>query len=130
MYLHLYNMADDSPPPTMYSKGKFNSFINSYGMVLMDECHHCGSNTSIKVMQKINARYVYGVTATPKRGDDLEEIIHMLLDPIRHSYTAKERASEQGIGHYVYPRYTRVIDTNESKNDINRAYTLISTNTV
>ena len=54
----------------------------------------------------------------------------MLLDPIRHSYTAKERASEQGIGHYVYPRYTRVIDTHESKNDINRAYTLISTNTV
>ena len=54
----------------------------------------------------------------------------MLLSPIRHSYTAKERAIEQGIGHYVYPRYTRVIDTNENKNDINRAYTLISTNTV
>ena len=115
---------------SMYSKGKFNDFINSYGMVLMDECHHCGSNTSIEVMQKVNARYVYGVTATPKRGDNLEKIIHMLLGPIRHSYTAKERAIEQGIGHYIYPRYTRVIDTNESKNDINGAYSLISTNTV
>ncbi len=113
---------------SIYSKGKFNELINSYGMVLMDECHHCGSNTSIEVMQKVNARYIYGVSATPKRGDHLEKIIFMLLGPIRHSYTAKERAAEQGIGHYVYPRYTRVIDTNESKTDINGAYALISMN--
>lgn len=126
----LTGIVDVAMIGSMYSKGKFNDFIDSYGMVLMDECHHCGSNTSIEVMQKVNARYVYGVTATPKRGDNLERIIHMLLGPIRHSYTAKERAIEQGIGHYVYPRYTRVIDTNESKNDINGAYALISTNTV
>ncbi len=102
--------------------------INSYGMVLMDECHHCGSHTSVQVMQKVNARYVYGVSATPKRGDDLEQLIYMLLGPIRHSYTAKERAEEQGIGHYVYPRYTRMISTDESKRDINGAYSLISRN--
>lgn len=113
---------------SIYSKGKFNELINSYGMVLMDECHHCGSNTSIEVMQKVNARYIYGVSATPKRGDHLEKIIFMLLGPIRHSYTAKERAVEQGIGHYVYPRYTRVVDANESKIDIHEAYALISMN--
>lgn len=104
--------------------------LNSYGMVIMDECHHCGSNTSVEAMQKVNARYVYGVSATPKRGDNLEKIIHMLLGPIRHSYTAKERAEAQGIGHFVYPRFTRVIDTNETKNDINGAYNLISDNQV
>lgn len=52
------------------------------------------------------------------------------LGPIRHSYTAKERAIEQGIGHFVYPRYTRVVDTNESKNDINGAFVLISRSNV
>ena len=112
----------------IYSKGKFNELINSYGMVLMDECHHCASNTSVEVMKKVNARYVYGVSATPKRGDELEKIIYMLIGPVRHSYTAKERAAEQGIGHYVYPRYTRVVDTDESKGDINGAYSLISLN--
>lgn len=76
----------------------------------------------------MNARYVYGVSATPKRGDDLEKIVYMLLGPVRHSYTAKERSEEQGIGHYVYPRYTRVIGTDESKGDINVAYSLISMN--
>lgn len=53
----------------------------------------------------------------------------MMLGPIRYSYTAKQRAKEQGIGHYVYPRYTRVVDTFESKSDINRAFSLISSNT-
>lgn len=115
---------------SMYSKGKFNDLINSYGMVLMDECHHCGSSTSIEVMQKVNARFVYGVSATPKRGDNLERIIYMLIGPIRHSYTAKERAVEQGIGHYVYPRYTRVVDIREDKNKINEAYALISGSSV
>lgn len=124
----LTGLIDVAMVGSVYSKGKFNEFINSYGMVLMDECHHCGSNTSVEVMKKVNARYVYGVSATPKRGDELEKIIYMLIGPVRHSYTAKERAAEQGIGHYVYPRYTRVVDTEESKGDINGAYSLISSN--
>ncbi len=78
----------------------------------------------------MNARYVYGVSATPRRGDSLEKIIYMLLGPIRHSYTAKERAAIQGIGHFVYSRYTRMVDTKESRNDINGAFSLISTSVV
>ena len=122
----LTGIIDVAMVGSVYSKGKFNDRINSYGMVLMDECHHCGSNTSVEVIQKVNARYVYGVSATPNRSDNLDKIIYMLLGPVRHRYTAKERAIEQGIGHYVYPRYTRVIDTDESRNDINEAYSLIS----
>ena len=124
----LTGLIDVAMVGSIYSKGKFNELINSYGMVLMDECHHCGSNTSVEVMKKVNARYVYGVSATPKRGDELEKIIYMLIGPVRHSYTAKERAAQQGIGHYVYPRYTRVVDTEESKGDINGAYSLINSN--
>ena len=124
----LTGLIDVAMVGSIYSKGKFNELINSYGMVLMDECHHCGSATSVAVMKKVDARYVYGVSATPKRGDELEKIIYMLIGPVRHSYTAKERAAEQRIGHYVYPRYTRVVDTDESKGDINGAYSLISSN--
>ena len=126
----LTGIIDVAMVGSMYGKGDFNEFINSYGLVIMDECHHCGSVTSVEVMQKVNARYVYGVSATPVRADNLEKIIFMLLGPIRHSYTAKERAEAQGIGHYVYPRFTRVIDTNESRNDINGAYNLICENQV
>ncbi len=79
---------------SMYSKGKFNELINSYGMVIMDECHHAASNTSMELLQKINAKYVYGVSDTPKRGDSSDKIIYMLLGPLRHRFTALERAQE------------------------------------
>ena len=33
----------------------------------------------------------------------------MLIGSIRYSYTAKEKAKEQGIQHLVYPRFTRTV---------------------
>lgn len=126
----LTGIVDVAMVGSMYNRGKFNDFINSYGMVIMDECHHAASNTSMELLQKINAKYVYGVSATPKRGDSLDKIIYMLLGPLRHRFTALERAQEQGIGHYFVPRYTRVVDTADSKDDINKAYSLISTSKV
>jgi superfamily II DNA or RNA helicase len=53
-----------------------------------DECHHAAANTAVEVLQKVNARYVYGVSATIKRSDELEKMIPMLIGPMRHSYTA------------------------------------------
>ena len=126
----LTGIIDVAMVGSMYSKGKFNDLINSYGMVIMDECHHAASNTSMELLQKINAKYVYGVSATPKRGDSLDKIIYMLLGPLRHRFTALERAQEQGIGHYFVPRYTRVVDNAASKEDINKAYSLISASKV
>ena len=115
---------------SVYSKGKFNDLINSYGMVIMDECHHAASPTAVSVLQKVNARYVYGVSATPKRTDELDRIIFMLLGPVRHSFTAKERAIEQGIGHFVYPRYTRLISIEDYRNNISGAFDFISNSPV
>lgn len=124
----LTGIVDIAMVGSMYKKGSFHPYLNSYGMVIMDECHHAASNTSMELLKRVNAKYVYGVSATPKRGDSMDKIIYMMLGPLRHRYTALERAKEQGIGHYFIPRYTRVIDANESKSDINQAYALISSN--
>ena len=78
-------------------------------MVIVDECHHAASDTFKKVLKEVKAKYVYGVTATPKRSDGLEKINYMFLGPIRYSYTSKEKAENQGIKHLVYPRFTRVV---------------------
>ena len=96
----------------------------------MDECHHAASRTSMELLQKINAKYVYGVSATPKRGDSLDKIIYMMLGPLRHKFTAFERAKEQGIGHYFVPRYTRTANIADSSRDINKAYEIISRNSI
>ena len=93
-----------------YHKGAFFPNIGSYGMVLVDECHHAASFQAQEVLQHIRAKYVYGLSATPTRSDHLDPIIYMLLGPVRHRYTAKEQADEQGLGRYVYPRFTRVVN--------------------
>ena len=88
-------------------KGEYHKRLKEYGLVLVDECHHAASDTIVDVLQEVNAKYVYGVTATPLRGDGLEKINYMLLGPIRYRFTSKDRAKEQGIDHLVYPRFTR-----------------------
>lgn len=86
--------------------------MKHYGLVLMDECHHAGSETGEKVMKGVSSRYVYGLTATPKRDDGQEKKVFMQLGPIRYRFTAKDRAAMQDVNHYVYPRFTRLICSN------------------
>ena len=91
-----------------------NPMVREYGMVIMDECHHSAAFTHENVLRAVSAKYVYGMTATAKRMDGQVKKIFMQFGPIRHRYTAKERAEKQGIGHYVYPRFTRLVDVEGS----------------
>ena len=102
-------IVDIAMAGSLCKKGVFHKRLREYGMVLVDECHHSASDTLRSVLQEVHARYVYGVTATPFRGDGLEKINEMLLGPVRLQYSAKEKAAEQGIGHYVVPRFTRTV---------------------
>ncbi|MGN0339571.1 MAG: TOTE conflict system archaeo-eukaryotic primase domain-containing protein [Lachnospira sp.] len=116
---------------SLCKKGEFHSLLNQYGMVLVDECHHAASDTISNVLKAVKAKYIYGVTATPKRGDGLEKINYMLIGPIRHSYTAKEKAKAQGIEHLVYPRFTPIVAPRgviKEKMHPNEAYDIIRDN--
>ena len=118
---------------SLCKKGEYHKLLNQYGLVLVDECHHSASETIANVLKEVKAKYVYGVTATPKRGDGLEKINYMLIGPIRYSYTAKEKAKEQGIQHLVYPRFTRTVPPRgviTGKMHPNEAYEIIHNNDV
>lgn len=110
--------------------GEYHKRLKEYGLILVDECHHAASDTIMNVLQEANAKYVYGVTATPSRGDGLEKINYMLLGPIRYQYTSKDRAKEQGLGHFVYPRFTRAVVPRFSQDKMhpNEAYEIIRNN--
>lgn len=111
---------------SLKKKGEFHERLKSYGMVIVDECHHSASDTMSEILMEMNAKYVYGVTATPFRGDGLEKINNMLLGPVRFQYTAKERAAAQGMDHIVIPRFTRVVNPHgRDKISINDAYKII-----
>lgn len=109
-----------------YHKGQFFPNIDSYGMVLIDECHHIASAQGQALMERIKAKYVYGLSATPNRSDRLDDIIYMVLGPVRHKYTAREQADAQGLERYVLPRFTRVVNISGEPLDIHKADNLIA----
>ena len=128
----LTGIVDVAMIRSLKKKDGFHPMLKEYAQVYFDECHHAASDSAIEVLQEINAKYVYGVTATPKRGDGKEKINEFLLGPIRYRFTAKDRAEEQNIDHLVYPRFTRTVKPHHlSKTPYgNDAFELIRNNDV
>lgn len=70
-----------------------------FNIVIVDECHHCvGSPTLLtqfyKVMNTLNAEYKFGLSATPKRVDGLEQMSFALLGEIAHTITKEETSTQ------------------------------------
>lgn len=57
-------------------KGEYHKLLKEYGLVLVDECHHSASETIANVLKEVKAKYVYGVTATPKEGMDWKDQLY------------------------------------------------------
>ncbi len=128
----LTGIVDVAMIRSLKKKDGFRPMLKKYTQVYFDECHHAASDSAIEVLQEINAKYVYGVTATPKRGDGKEKINEFLLGSIRYRFTAKDRAEEQNIDHLVYPRFTRTVKPHHLSETPygNDAYELIRNNDV
>jgi len=62
-----------------------NPLVESYGHVIVDECHHVGAASIDAILRKVRAKYVLGLTATPIRRDGQQPIIFMQCGPIRHT---------------------------------------------
>ncbi len=126
----LTGIVDVAMITSLGKAGSINPIVKNYGMVIIDECHHSAAETDESVLMEVNAKYVYGLTATPKRDDGQVKSVFFQIGPIRHKYTAKDRALKQGINHFVYPRFTRLVDLSEDKHSISEIYKLVTTNEI
>jgi superfamily II DNA or RNA helicase len=81
-------------------------FVNNYGLVIVDECHHVSAVSFEQVLKTVNAHHVYGLTATPIRKDGLQPIIFMQCGPIRYQYNSKEQIAEQSFRRLLISRFT------------------------
>ena len=55
---------------------------DKFGLVIIDECHHIPAKTFREVVSGFNARYWYGLTATPKRKHNNEKLIYLFIGDI------------------------------------------------
>ena len=53
-----------------------------YGLIIADECHNCPACQFYTVINGLDCRYKYGLSATPQRRDSLEFMIHACLGQI------------------------------------------------
>ncbi|MEO6775400.1 MAG: DEAD/DEAH box helicase family protein [Kofleriaceae bacterium] len=86
--------------------GKVADLVASYGMVVVDECHHLPARSFERVMAEVKARYVIGLTATPKRRDGHHPITEMQLGPVRFAVSEKSQAARHPFSHHVVVRDT------------------------
>ena len=66
-------------------RGEVDQLVESYGHVIVDECHHIGAASFEGILKRVKAKYVLGLTATPFRRDGQQPIIFMQCGPIRHT---------------------------------------------
>ena len=60
-----------------------------------------------RVLAKADAKYVYGLTATPERPDGHQPIIFMQCGPIRYKVDAKSQAAQCEFDRYIIPSFTK-----------------------
>ena len=101
-------------------------FVQDYGMVIVDECHHVSSITFEQVLMSIKAHTIYGLTATPIRKDGHQPIIFMQCGPIRFSTDVKSQMAKQFFDRFLIPRFTSYNSILEDRLSIATLYKYIS----
>ena len=88
------------------SDNEVKPFVRDYGMVIVDECHHASAVSFERVLKEVNAKWVYGLTATPIRKDGHQPIIFMQCGEIRFTADSKAQQEQQSFQRLLIPRFT------------------------
>lgn len=71
-----------------------DDMFNSFGLTIVDECHHISSEVFCRSLQRIMTAYTLGLSATMNRKDGLTKVFKMFLGDIVYS---EERESTDEV---------------------------------
>jgi superfamily II DNA or RNA helicase len=87
----------------------------SFGLTIVDECHHISSEVFSRSLQKVITYYTLGLSATMERKDGLSKVFKMFLGPI--VYCEKRDTDDQ-----VLVKALQFISTDEEFNEVKYDY--------
>ncbi|MEO8854894.1 MAG: DEAD/DEAH box helicase family protein [Ginsengibacter sp.] len=61
-----------------------NKVFNSFGLIIVDECHHVPAKTFREVISRFSSYYLFGLTATPIRKNNDERLIFIHIGDVIH----------------------------------------------
>jgi len=71
--------------------------MDTFGLVILDEAHHCPARIFTEVVSNFNSYYLFGLTATPYRRDKLEKLMFQIIGPEIVKITQKNVKDQGGI---------------------------------
>ncbi|MBI3458723.1 DEAD/DEAH box helicase family protein [Candidatus Azambacteria bacterium] len=80
-------------------KGDLTELRNKFGTIIVDECHHIPAATFREVIARLNPKYIYGLTATPKRKHNDEKLIYVYIGDIIARMEASDFMPVFGLPH-------------------------------
>tara|TARA_B100000902_G_C27302585_1_gene913673 strand:- start:383 stop:1831 length:1449 start_codon:yes stop_codon:yes gene_type:complete len=103
-----------------------NDMFSSFGLTIVDECHHISSEVFSRSLQKIVTRYMLGLSATMQRKDGLTKVFKMFLGEIIYK---EKRSNEDPVLVKGIEYVTNDDEFNETKTDYrgNPAYSSMIT---
>lgn len=78
-------VVDVATLQTLSRQDDLSEMVSGYGLVIVDECHHVPAAAFEHAVKQIPARRWLGLTATPYRRDQLDDLIALQLGPVRHT---------------------------------------------
>lgn len=102
------------------SKLDLSQYENLWDVVIVDECHHvAGTPTRMtqfsKVLNHLNARHKYGLSATVHRADGLIQATYAYLGEIVHT-VPEEAVADKIMKVGIYPQETTAVLTSDCLN--------------
>ena len=91
---------------SLTSKKLTEDFTNIWGLVVLDECHHCPASTFERLVNQFPAKHRYGCTGTVERRDGLSFVLHAVMGPVVHTITREDVLS---AGQIIQPKIKAVM---------------------
>lgn len=114
---HITNVIDVASIKSLWNNGKPLDILSNYGMIIIDECHHTAAFTFEQSINTGNAKYVYGISATPERENGHTPIIKMQCGDIRYKVDNLKFNKDLKIPMKVIVKSTHLNFTNPNINN-------------
>jgi len=75
----------------------YSEISNSFGTIIIDECHHIPAKSFREAIVNFNSYYLYGLTATPKRKNNDQKLIFVFIGNILHQVNQYDYLKERNI---------------------------------
>ena len=124
---HVTGLIDVAMIQSVVRRDAVADLVAEYGHVVVDECHHVPAVSFERVLSEVRARYVTGLTATPKRRDGRHPIFEMQIGRPRYVVDQRSLSSAQTFQHRLIRRNTDFeLPEDGAKHPIQRIYQMLA----